>query len=264
MKKLLLPILAFLLCSCVQDIHANGSEEAPQGKNPDGFPKFQSYSVLEIPKVAELSGICFNSDKSSLVVVGDRGDVAYVGFDGKTDMIGSYGGDFEAVTIDPDGNLIIAVEGEQMVYRSKAPSYGKPEYLFSVDEAIDGEFKNNGLEGITYYKDGVVFVGSQKNALLWRYKLDGTCISKVSLTSSTSEIKEIAGLCYDAEKNWLWVSDSKARKIFIFTIEGKLLASYDVMYIDNAESLCLDRKNRCLWVGSDESTSKLYRISLEL
>ncbi|MCQ2174369.1 MAG: esterase-like activity of phytase family protein [Bacteroidales bacterium] len=264
-RNTLLFLLTFLmLCSCVQDANANSNppEDGPAPEAPEGFPVFGEHSYFEVPQVSELSGMCLNSDRTALAVVGDEGTLAFVGFDGKTEVRGNFGKDFEGITADPAGNFLFAEEGGQAVYRSKAPSYGTPECLFFVKDAVDGNFGNKGLEGISYYKDDVLFVGAQKDATLWKYGADGTCLSKIILTTVTSEIKEVAGLCYDADEDWLWVSDSKAGKIFIFTPEGKLLAGYDVSYIDNAESLCLDRKNRCLWVGSDEKPSRIYRISL--
>ena len=105
-------------------------------------------------------------------------------------------------------------------------------------------------------------MGSQEDALLWIYKTDGTMVRRVKLTGETSQIEEVAGLFYDAKKDWLWVTDSDAAKLFIFSVgEFDLLASYDVSFIDNAESICVDRAHNCVWVGSDEDSPRLYKIS---
>ena len=133
---------------------------------------------------------------------------------------------------------------------------------YFIQEAVQGNFENNGLEGISFYKDSLLFVGSQEDALLWTCKLDGSIVARRSLMSETSLIEEIAGLCYDPSKNWLWVTDSDACKLFLFSANTfDLLASYDIPSIENAESICIDRTHNCIWVGSDEDSPKLYKFN---
>ena len=51
-------------------------------------------------------------------------------------------------------------------------------------------------------------------------------------------------------------------KLFVFDGEvTKLKAIYDVSYVGNAESVCVDHARNCVWVGDDGSTSKIYKIS---
>ena len=173
--------------------------------------------------------------------------------------------DAEGITLNPvTGDLYIAVEGDQMVCRLKAPDYQTLDTLFYIKEAVEEDFDNNGLEGISFYKDSLLFVGSQEDALLWTCKLDGTIVSRRSLMDETSLIEEIAGLCYDPVKNWLWVTDSDACKLFLFSAETfDLLASYDIPSIENAESICVDRTHGYVWVGSDEDSPKIYRFSFK-
>jgi uncharacterized protein YjiK len=85
-------------------------------------------------------------------------------------------------------------------------------------------------------------------------------ISKISLSEFADEI---AGLCYDPVADWLWVIDSNFVKIYICTVDGKLLATYDLEDIENAESICVDRERNCVWVGSDEDEPKLYKYAFE-
>ena len=85
-------------------------------------------------------------------------------------------------------------------------------------------------------------------------------ISKISLSSFASEI---AGLCYDPEADLLWVTDSEMFKIFLCTTDGELIATYDIPFIENAESICVDRARGCVWVGSDEDSSKIYKIDFK-
>ena len=116
------------------------------------------------------------------------------------------------------------------------------------------------VQAVEYYKDDVVFVGSQKGANLWQYRLDGTMISNVSLSAFASEV---AGLCYDEQTGHLWVVDSKKAKIFVCSVAGELYSAFDIPYVDNAESICIDRGRNCVWVGSDEDNSKLYKINFD-
>jgi hypothetical protein len=57
--------------------------------------------------------------------------------------------------------------------------------------------------------------------------------------------------------------DSNQQKIFICQVDGTLVTSYDVPFIENAESICVDRTRGCVWVGSDEDSPKLYRFEFK-
>jgi len=72
-----------------------------------------------------------------------------------------------------------------------------------------------------------------------------------------------AGLDYDEKNDWLWVIDSNSNKdrpeylgytVFLFDGDAtKLLATYYVGDFANwnPESICVDRKNGCIWVADD-------------
>ena len=226
-------------------------------------PKMPVMGDREVFDVAveEISGICLNSDKTALLAVGDQGVVKQVSFTGEVTHILDYDADMEDVTLDPNtGDMYIADEWHQGVLKLDSPEYQNCNMQFYVQEAIDDQYKNSGLEGISYYKDDIFFVGSQKGSNLWQYKKDGTVLSKVSLSEFACEI---AGLCYDSVADWLWVIDSKSVKIYICKIDGQLLATYDLEDVKNAESICVDRDRNCVWVGSDEDSPKLYKYSFE-
>ncbi|MBR4299755.1 MAG: hypothetical protein IKY36_02610 [Bacteroidales bacterium] len=225
------------------------------GKN--ALPIMKGHVVYDVD-VEELSGLCMSADGTMLVSCGDQGVVKSISFDGAVSEMLVYDADMEGLTLDPaTGDLYLAIEGEQHVYRLAAPDYQTVSDVFPVQEAIDDNYRNGGLEGVEYYKDGILFVGSQEHAHLWQYRFDGTLLSKVSLSDFATEV---AGLCYEPESDYLWVMDSNMRKIFLCTPAGGLLASYDVPMIENAESICVDRARGCVWVGSDEDSPKLYRF----
>lgn len=208
--------------------------------------------------VEELSGLCFDIDSTGLLSCGDQGVVKKVSFTGEVGEILVRDADMEGITLDPaTGDLYLAVEGCQEIHRMAAPGYSSAESVFAVKEAVENNYWNGGLEAVEFYKDDILFVGSQTEANLWQYRFDGTMISKISLSAFASEI---AGLCYEPEADLLWVTDSNKCAIFLCHTDGTLLATYDVSYIENAESICVDRQRGCVWVGSDEDSPKLYKI----
>lgn len=224
------------------------------------MPGMGDYSVYEVD-LNELSGLCFNSDRTALLACGDKGVIKTVSFEGEATDFWTYGSDMEGITLDPTtGDIYLAIEGKQEIHVLSAPGHSSQTVVFAVEDAVDGNYKNSGLEAVEYYKDDILFVGSQKDANLWQYHMNGTLISRVSLSGYASEI---AGLCYEADKDILWVADSKNAKIFLCSTEGALLGSYDIPFVDNAESICVDRAHGCIWVGSDEDKTKLYRIVVD-
>ena len=225
------------------------------GKN--AVPVMKGHVVYDVD-VEELSGLCLNADGSMLLSCGDQGVVKAISFDGEVTEILLQDADMEGITLDPStGDLYLAIEGDQEIYMMSAPDYSEAVPVFAVREAIENNYWNGGLEAVEYYKDDILFVGSQTEANLWQYRFDGTMISKVSLSGFASEI---AGLCYDSVADQLWVTDSNRRKIYLCTPEGTLLATYDLPYVENLESICVDRERSCVWVGSDEDSPKLYRL----
>lgn len=224
------------------------------------LPLMKGYQVFDVD-VEEISGLCLNADKSALISCGDQGVVKQLSFEGEAIDILVYPADMEGVTIDPStGDLYLAIEGSQEVARLAAPAYDTYESLFKVQEAIDSNYRNGGLEGVEYYKHDILFVGSQVDANLWQYRTDGTIVSKISFAAFATEI---AGLCYEPEEGLLWVTDSRQAKIFLCRTDGTLLATYEVPFVDNLESICVDRERGCIWVASDEDYPKLYRLDFD-
>lgn len=275
MKPFILLVLAVLLagaCTCCADhsipttIGPGKTESKNPGKKPGNhnanLPVMGACQTLKVP-FKEMSGLCMNQDTTGFWSVSDEGALCRISFSGSVTPVLRTNLDFEGITIDPaTGDLFVVVEGDQMVCHVAAPDYNVLDTLFYVAEAVQRDFDNNGLEGIAWYKEDMFFVGSQEDALVWLYKTDGTLVRRVSLCGETSLIEETAGLFYDATKDWLWVADSDAAKIFVFKAgDFELVTCYDVSFIDNAESICVDRAHDCVWVGSDEDEPFLYRIS---
>ena len=218
----------------------------------------EDYTVFEVD-MAELSGLCLNKDKTKLLACGDTGTVKEISFTGEATELWKSGADMEGIALNPsNGDIYLAIEGTQKIHRLPAPIYNSEVEMFDVSSA--SAFKNSGIEAVEFYKRNTVFVGSQKGANLWQYKLDGTLVSSISLSAFASEI---AALHYDEAADCLWVADSKLAKVFVCTVEGQLLETYDFPFIENAEAICLDRDRNCLWIGSDEDATKLYKIDFD-
>lgn len=232
---------------------------------PSSVPQMGSYTRYKLSNVQELSGLCLSKDKDFLWGVGDEGTIYKIQFNGTATEHWYHDADMEDVTMDPTTkDLYIAIEGSQKIYLVSAPDYNTYKTIWYVQEAVDGKYGNSGLEGITWYKDNKIYVGSQTGANLWCYTADGTKISKKSLRTVAPEIKEVAGLCYDPATDMLWVVDSEVFKIFLFSGDTeRLLATYDIrpMTENNPESICVDHTNNCVWVADDASTSVLWKIS---
>ena len=239
--------------------------EAYSGPAPElpKMPELQKVTRIDVKEVPELSGLCLTADGSALWTVGDNGWFGQVSFDGTVTKFWTKSADMEGITIDPNnGDLYIANE-PNTVTRLKPP-YDKPsswEVVITVTEAKG--YGNSGMEGISYYKDDMLFVGTQTGANVWIYKTDGSVVKgPVSLKKVYTGIVEVGGLCYDPVNDWLWVSDSETHKVFVF--DGELthvLAEYPVNMIHNNESVCVDHKHNCVWVGlDDDDLCAIFRL----
>lgn len=227
-------------------------------ENAPGTPvkgDYASYSVA----VEELSGLCLHTDGSFLWGVGDQGDLVKISFDGEVEEVMWQGLDMEAITIDPETNdLYLGLEANH-VYKVAAPDYSKAVSVFSVEEAA--EYGNSGVEGISWYKDGMILVGTQTGAYMWAYKLDGTPVWKKSLRALAIGMQEIADIHYDPVKDQIWVIDSVTQCIYLFNGDAsEHLATYDVGYGGNCESVYMDRANGCVWMADDDSNATLFKI----
>lgn len=226
-------------------------------------------------KLNELSGLCLSADSSFLWGIGDGSEIAKISFGGevlaKAGMKTTTGStiDSEAVSLKYDtGDLLVGGEPASVcripakevdgVFRES--TFKGAESLFRIEDAKG--FGNAGLEGLTYYKDGLAYAGTQTGSYLYLCKLEtGEVLWRKGLREQFPVITEIADLCYDPLTDWLWVIDSESRRVFALTGDaGTMLGYYSVRGVENPESVCVDHRNSCLWVGDDYgSTSYLYR-----
>ena len=248
------------------------------GKAPK-LPRITGSKVFEVV-FNELSGVYPTGDGQSLWVVGDDGDLAKISLTGEVLYKFHIGGDAEDVCIDPEtGNLLIGWEdctNGQGVAMVEAPDFNKrAKALFTIPEASG--YGNAGIEGLTYYKDGLVFAGSQSNSHLFLCDLNAKKVVWQKKLYDRNRVNEIAGLYYDKYTDWLWIITSepaKGGKVFVYDIDVTVtdgvydvamnyLGAYLVAAAQNSESVCIDRDNNCMWVGDDYgSTSYIYRYDM--
>ncbi len=243
------------------------SEAAAPFVNEPGMPVMGSYTKTDFSstQMAELSGLCFSKDGDFMWGVGDGGTLYKIGFDMSVTVqmtpTQTSEADLEGVTMDPvTKDLYFCCEPDR-IRKTTAPNYNTITKIIEVTEAA--EMGNSGLEGITYYKDNVIYTGSQYGANLWAYNLNGTKLWKKALGSIAFEIQEVGDLYYDPETDLLWVSDSEAFKIFVFDgAVTTLKAMYNISFIGNPEAILVDHARSCVWVGDDRgSSSRIYKIS---
>jgi len=239
--------------------------DGPAPKMPE-IGKMTKYAV----KLNELSGLCLSADGSFIWAVGDGGELAKLDFEGNVLESRSISGDTEGITLNrSNGDLIIGME-PNAVGLIPAPSYtgNVKSSFFRIEDARS--FGNSGIEGITYYNEGIVYCGTQTGSNLYICDMNAEKVGDYKylqgirmkpLRQMHPAITEIADLCYDHLTDWLWVIDSESHRIFALTGDAEqLLGSYPLKSKSNEESLCIDHAHSCIWVGDDYgSTSYLYK-----
>ncbi|MBR4809543.1 MAG: hypothetical protein IK031_04615 [Bacteroidales bacterium] len=228
----------------------------------------------------ELSGLCLSADGDFLWGVGDDGSIAKLSFEGEVLYEKWIGCDLEAISRNPEtGDLIVGIEDEcnpagsgierwdySGVGRIPAPNFNKVEALYEIPGAKG--YDNAGIEGVTWYKDGLIFAGAQANSHFFCIKYETGEVLWDKKMYDKNLVSEIADLCYDPVTDLLWIIDSEAKKVFVMKVDADnavltLMGAYPVTDPSNPESVCVDHKNQCIWVGDDYGeTSYLYRYDM--
>lgn len=236
--------------------------------------KMTKYAV----KFNELSGLCVDLSGDFLWVLGDGSEIAQVSIDGElldeANLKTTTGStiDSEGLSINYDtGDILISgepnvvckipYEGVGNIFEES--TFKGVESLFKIDDAKG--FGNAGAEGCTYYKDNFVYVGTQTGSYLYLVDLEtGEVQWRKNLREKFPYITEIAGLSYDPLTDWLWVIDSESHRFFALSGDAeKMMGMYLLKTKSNEESVCVDHKNGCVWVGDDYgSTSYIFRYDM--
>lgn len=248
----------FLVASVIAALSVSCSNKHLQS---DRYRPVMGQITEFIATCKEASGICLAPNGDGLLVASDTDGIHHITWDGQVSDFYVHGGwfDCEGVTVDPKTKDVYYVfETKQEVHRLAAPDYDNDEVIYVLSDV--GMGTNNGLEGITWYKDGNLLIGNQKKpVLLINYSLEKGELSRLNISGGT--LREIADLCYDPQREVLWIADSKSRTINLCKADGSMILKiYDIPSIENAEGMCVDHKNSCIWV-CDDTTGKIYKIN---
>ena len=200
-------------------------------------------------------GLSINYDTGDLLISGEPNAVCYIPAEKVGDVftMGSF--------LSKNKNRSWSWSQDGDYYRIEG--FNGARDLFKIADASN--FGNSGAEGCTYYKDNLVYVGTQTGSYLYLCDLStGEVKWRKGLREMFPVITEIAGLCYDPLTDWLWVIDSESHKFFALTGDAEqLLGAYTLKTSSNEESISVDHKNQCVWVGDDYgSTSYIYKYEL--
>lgn len=251
---------ALVCCGCQPDNKFDNApsqeEQGEGGAQPREFT-VESYEALPT-EVKELSSLCFNQSGDGFYAVGDEGAVYEIGLNGDTKKVlfnkGNH--DWEGVERHSSGILLMD-ETESVLYRLSSGNLSRV-----ADIPIPGGgASGKGPEGIMCVGD-VVYVGNQAQPTrIVKYDIaEGKTVGQLDIKFVK---KYISDLCYDPVDNTMWVIDSKGPAFYHCTLEGVLLATYNIPFVDQAEALVIDHTAGIAWVGCDTS-SKLYKIPIEI
>lgn len=237
---------------------------AYDGPDPK-IPEMGKYTKFIINDFPELSGICLSENEDFLWCVGDEGDLGKISFIGEKLFYFHIGGDAEDVSLDPrTGDLLIGLEPNGVGIVNGPDFNTKVKTLFNIGAC--NNYGNSGIEGLTYYKEGKVLVGAQANSHLFLCDLETKKVIWDRMLWDKNLISEIGGMCYDPLTDWLWIIDSEAKKIFVVRLDESdgsfaLIGAYSVSDVANPESVCVDHKHSCVWVGDDlgDDTSYIFK-----
>ena len=151
------------------------------------------------------------------------------------------------------------------IYRLRYPNYSSVETVHNFGSEYFAK-DNYTIEGFTWVGKGKFLLGREGNpkkaeypAAIMKYS-PGEGITDVAVVSDWT--KQVAGMEYDSRHKWLWILDGDYDKVLhiVKAKNFKPVATVDLSFIKNAEGICLDYERGCVWITSDETPSKLYRL----
>ncbi len=245
-NKIFFLALPVLLLSC--------SKSGNDGPVPE--KEYEEFSTL----VPGFSGLCFSADKISFYAVSDNSGIYELSKDGTIKRKFPYNGtnDFEAITINhSSGKLYLADESLMNIYLLSAD-----EQSLNLVSHIDvpGGVSNKGIEGLSYGADTLYIANQESPTLLIKYSLSSQSESSRRQVNFAYYLSDVF---FDNTDNTLWFCDSQQKMIFHCTLNGDVIASQEINYVQKAEAIVVDRPTNTAWIGCDQ-TSKLYKIKLKI
>ena len=231
-----------------------------------------SYST----NISELSGICFNSDKTKMYGVSDQGIVYKINLNDSPDILYSNQDlDIEGITVN-DNDIFIVSERDTSQISGVTPTtlykLTEDNGVYSLTKLKDFDIKTtdkDGFEGVAYYQSNQFYLGFQKSPQILRYSDTTKQITRRWNLNFTSEIGDLE---YVRQTNSVWIIDSKTGFISICNNQfqsiqlldlGKVVKNGATYFKDlNPESLAVDWDKKELWIGTEEDISgkNLFKI----
>ncbi len=196
-------------------------------------------------KVPEPSGLYFDFKKNVFWTVSDENSTIYK-LTPKGKIIGSFtvdGYDLEGITKLNDSVLVAILERSRTVVFIS----GDGDEIKRFNLNYRGE-PNEGLEGIAFNSnDNEFFIMNEKNpGLLITTDTSGNILNETRLNLAS----DYSGLCFDKNKNELWIISDEAKSIFKCKPDGSLINHYKVN-INQIEGISIDFENSKLYIISD-------------
>ncbi len=205
--------------------------------------------------VQEPSGLTYDDVRQVLYTVSDNSNKIYkLSKEGHVFQAYNYNGnDLEGISIDNNGNLILAEERQRQIIRYN-PSNNQ-QTIYNID--VEQNEENSGLEGVCYdSKEDQYFVLNEKNpAILIILNNQFQKIEEHTLSFSI----DYSGICYDSKENKIWIVSDQSKMLSQCDKNGKMLKQYKIN-IDKAEGIAFDQSKMMFYLVSD-SKNKLYQIA---
>ncbi len=219
------------------------------------------------------SGIVYHSERRTLFVVGDKGDICEIQRDGalvKRERIRH--ADFEGITYNPSSGLLyIAIEGEEKIIEVD-PADFRVLREFEINRTFRGstvlKAGGDGVEAISFVPDsnhpegGAFYIANQGFDLENREDPSAIFEIEVPLKSGSSKggmawiirsislsAVDLSGLCYDKRSDHLYAISGVGNTLFELTRDGDILAAYTLPG-DNQEGIAVDESG-FLYIAQD-------------
>lgn len=248
MRYLLIRFVLFGLLSTL--FQSCAERKLPEDKN-------YIFKLVRIVKltVPEPSGLDLTFNKDGFWTVSDDNSTVYR-LDKQGNVLRSFrvrGVDLEGIAVLDENTIAVVLERNREVIL--LDTLGNEIKRKKLD--LKGEL-NSGLEGITYDNVNHKFylVNEKSAGLLIELDKNLNEIKRIELPFA----KDYSGICYEKEKDVLWILSDESQKILITDKTGNLLEEYNTT-IEQAEGIALDYDNDLLYIVSDIK-EELYEYSI--
>lgn len=219
------------------------------------------------------SGIVYHSERRTLFVVGDKGDICEIQMDGalvKGERIRD--ADFEGITHVPSSGLLyIAIEGEEKIIEVNPDDF-RVLREFEINRTFRGstvlKAGGDGIEAITFVPNsnqpegGTFYITNQGFDLGNKEDPSAIFELEVPLKSGPSRggragiirsislnAVDLSGLYHDQGSDHLYVISGVGNSLFELTRDGDILATYTLPG-DNQEGIAVD-ENGFIYIAQD-------------